>query len=90
MLMKKQQIVVDNKIYEIIATVHDDDTNKDFVVYTDSKIDKNKGLTISCTLYHEENGKLISERLTETKEKETAKEIVEEVIEKLYNVSKKK
>ena len=44
--MMKQQIELDNKIYEVIATVHDDDTNKDFVLFTSSKIDNNKGLTI--------------------------------------------
>ena len=37
--MMKQQIELDNKIYEVIATVHDDDTNKDFVLFTSSKID---------------------------------------------------
>ena len=50
--MMKQQIELDNKIYEVIATVHDDDTNKDFVLFTSSKIDNNKGLTISLSLIH--------------------------------------
>ena len=87
--MMKQQIELDNKIYEVIATVHDDDTNKDFVLFTSSKIDNNKGLTISCALYHEENGKIIPERITEKNDKEVAQELIEEVITNISKLTKK-
>lgn len=88
--MKSQKIVVDNKTYEVVATIHDDDTNKDFVIYTDEALDKNKGLTISCVLYHEENGEFIPEKIMEEEDKETAKELIQEVLEKLYKVTTKK
>lgn len=88
--MKNQHIEVDRVIYDVIATVHDDDTNKDFAVYADKNIVLNKDLTISCVLYHEEDGKLIAEKIKEEQDKETAKEIMQMTLKKLYQVAKKK
>ena len=38
-------------IYEVIAIYHDDDSNKDFVVYTDKTFNKDKKLNIYYSLY---------------------------------------
>ncbi len=86
----KKQIVVDNISYEVVATVHDDETNKDYVVYTEKNIDKNKGLKLSCVLYYEEKGKLIPVKITEDEDKEAAKNIIMEVMNRLNYVFKKK
>ena len=86
MLMKRKQIIVDNITYEVVATVHDDNTNKDYVVYMDKNVDKNKELKLSCVLYYEENGEFIPVRITEEEDKETAKEIVMDVMKDLKNL----
>ncbi len=86
----KKQIVVDNISYEVVATVHDDETNKDYVVYTEKNIDKNKGLKLSCVLYYEEKGNLIPIKITEDEDKEAAKNIIMEVMNRLNYVFKKK
>ncbi len=88
--MKKQQIVVDNITYEVVATIHDDETNKDFVVFTSEHIDKNKGLKLSCVEYYEENGQFMPIKITNAREKEIAGEIIKEVMENLVNFAQKK
>jgi len=88
--MKRQQIVVDNKTYEVIATIYDEETDKDYCVFTDLNIDKNKGLKLSCVEYYEENGILTPVRITNAREKEVAAELIKEAMEKLYHLAKKK
>ena len=88
--MKRKQIVVDNISYEVVATVRDDDTNKDYVVYMDKNIEKNNGLKLSCVLYYEENGEFIPVKITEEEDKETAKEIIMDVMKDLNYLTKKK
>ncbi|MCM1053698.1 MAG: hypothetical protein NC483_06980 [Ruminococcus sp.] len=85
----KQQIVVDNITYEVVATVHDDETNKDFVVYVDKNINKNEGLKLSCVLYYEEDGNLIPVKITEAEDKETARNIIMEVMGRINHIFKK-
>lgn len=87
--MMKQQIVVDNTTYEVVATVHDDETNKDFVVYTDKNIDNNKGIKLSCVLYYEDKGNLIPVKITEEKDKTAARDIIMEVMNKVKDLMKK-
>lgn len=74
--MSHKTIWVDNTEYEVVATVHDNDTDKDYVVYTDKIIDKLKGVTLYCVLYHEENGELIPEKIIANADKEVAKELI--------------
>jgi len=88
--MKRQVIVVDNKTYEVIATVFDEETNKDYCIFMDKNIEKNKGLKLSCVEYYEEKGELIPVRITDLREKEVAAELIKEVIEKMYRIIGKK
>ncbi len=88
--MKRQQIVVDNKTYEVLATIYDEETDKDYCVFTDLNQDKNKGLKLSCVEYYEEKGELIPVRITDSREKEVAAELIKEVIEKMYRIIGKK
>lgn len=87
--MTNKKILVDNIEYAVIATVYDDVTKKDYVVYTDKDFVQKKDLTLSCVLYHEENGKLIPEKITNTEDKEAAAEIIKEVMYKLNSLIKK-
>lgn len=68
---------------EVIATYHDDVTNKDFIVYTDKTINEDGKLNLYYSLY-----KMIdnSIKLIETKEIEDKKiglELVQEIIKML-------
>lgn len=88
-MMKDKHILVDNIEYAVVATVYDDITKKDYVVFTDKNFAQKKDLTLSCTLYHEENGNLIPEKITDKEDKEAATEIIKEVMNKLNNLIKK-
>lgn len=88
--MKKQKIVVDNITYEVVATVHDDETDKDYVIFTDEHIDKNKGVTLLCVQYYEENGEYIPIKITDAKEKEIAGELIKSVMKSIMKFSQKK
>ena len=48
--MERKQVMVDNKAYEALAIFHNDETDKDYVVYTDLKADMTKGITLSCVI----------------------------------------
>lgn len=87
-MMKSKQILVDNRQYEVIATVHDDDTNKDFAVYFDPQSSDRQNVKLSCVGYYEENGKYIPIKLTTLEEKELAKDIIMEVWEKFQYIIK--
>ena len=70
-----------NKIIcEVIATYHDDDSNKDFIVYTDKTFDENKQLKVYYSLYEkvDNNIKLID--ITDSKDKKIGLELVKELI----------
>lgn len=88
--MKRQEIIVDNKTYEVIATVFDEETNKDYCIFMDKNIEKNKGLKLSCVEYYEENGVYIPVRIENAREKEVAAELIKEVMEKMHRIIKKK
>lgn len=79
-MMMSKQIVVDNLTYEVVALVHDNDTEKDYVVFTDGKTNN---LKLSCVRYRKENKQLIPIKLETTEEKEAAVEIIKEVMNQL-------
>ncbi len=70
-----------NKITcEVIATYHDDETNKDYIVYTDKTLDENKKLKIYYSLYKQidNNIKLID--ITDINDKKIGLKLIEELI----------
>lgn len=88
--MKKHKIVVDNQTYEVIATIHDDDTEQDFVVYTDCKLNDKQEFKLSCVKYYEKDNEFIPVKLIREEDKRIAKEIIAEVMYKLRYVINKK
>ncbi len=83
--MESMQFEVTNKsgdkiICEVIATYHDDNRNKDFIVYTDRTINKDKKLNIYYSLYEkiENNIKLID--ITDIEDKKIGMELIKEII----------
>lgn len=67
-------------ICEAIATYHDDDTNKDFIVYTDKTLDENNKLKVYYSLYQRvgNNIKLID--ITDPEDKKIGLELIKEII----------
>lgn len=66
-------------IYEVIATYHDDNSNKDFVVYTDKKLDENNKLNIYYSLYSFENNKIKLLETNEIEDKKIGLELIKEI-----------
>lgn len=87
--MERKQIIVDNKPYEALALFHNDETEKDYVVYTDLNADKSKGLTLSCVICKEENDELIPIKIHEAKDKEIAINLIRTVMQQISSDNKK-
>lgn len=85
--MERKQIIVDNKPYEALAIFHNDETDKDYVVYTDLNSKKND-LTLSCVICKEGNGELIPIKIKEIKDKEIAIQLIKTVRQEINKYSK--
>ena len=88
-IMQHKHVVVDNVTYEVVATVHDDETNQDFVVFTDKDTEVGKDIKLSCALYYEEKGKIIPVKITDEENEKIAKEVMEEVMRQLQSLIKR-
>ena len=72
-------------LYEVIATYHDDKSNKDFVVYTDKTLDEDKNLNIFYSLYCMDNNKIKLLQTENIEDKKIGLKIIKEVAEMLKN-----
>lgn len=88
--MDRLQFEVTNKdgsklLCETIATYHDDETSKDFIVYTDMTFDENKKLKVYYSLYEiiDNNIKLID--ITDSNDKKIGLELIKEVVSDVNN-----
>ena len=70
-------------VCEVIATYHDDDTNKDFMVYTDIESFENNNLKLYYSLYENSiNGiKLIN--IESSEDKKIGLQLVQEILKEL-------
>ena len=74
-------------VCEVIATYHDDDTNKDYIVYTDKTLDENKKLKVYYGLYEEvDNGIKLKEAKT-PEEKSIGLQIIKEILNDLNKLN---
>ena len=87
--MERKQVIVDNKTYEALAIFHNDETDKDYVVYTDLKADMTKGITLSCVICKEENENIIPIKIQDTRDKEIAADLIRTVMAEMSKYSKK-
>lgn len=87
--MERKTIIVDNKTYEALAIFHNDETDKDYVVYTDLKADMTKGITLSCVICKEENENIIPIKIQDTRDKEIAADLIRTVMVEMSKYSKK-
>ncbi len=83
--MRSMQFAVEDKngrkiICEVIATYHDDETNKDYIVYTDKTLDENKKLKLYYSLYKQidNNIKLID--IKDSEDKKIGLQLIKEII----------
>ncbi len=74
-------------VCEVIATYHDDDTNKDYIVYTDKTLDENKKLKVYYGLYEKvDNGIKLKEAKT-PEEKSIGLQIIKEILNDLNKLN---
>lgn len=66
-------------IYEVIATYHDDELNKDFVIYTDKTLNKDKKLNIYYSLYCVNNSKIELLETNNIEDKRIGLKLVKEI-----------
>ena len=70
-----------NKIIcDVIATYHDDSTNKDFIVYTDNNYDKNNQLMIYYSLYKYVDNSICLIEITELEDRKIGLQLVQELL----------
>ena len=74
-------------VCEVIATYHDDNTNKDYIVYTDKTLDENKKLKVYYGLYEKVgNGIKLKEAKT-PEEKSIGLQIIKEILNDLNKLN---
>ncbi len=82
--------IIDNKgnkkLCDVMATYHDDNTNKDFIVYTDNTLDENHKLKVYYSLYTQidNNIKLID--ITDNEDKKIGLELIKELVSDIKNI----
>ena len=88
--MKSMQFEVTNNegkktVCEVIATYHDEDTNKDFIVYTDKTYDENNKLKVYYSLYEIKDNMIRLIDVVDNEDKKIGLEIIKDVISDLNN-----
>lgn len=81
--MERKSFVFNNINYEVIATYHDDQTNKDYILYTDKLLDKNNKLNIYSALYNEKESNIELSSINTNEDKKIAYELISQIIKDL-------
>ena len=66
-------------IYDVIATYHDDITNKDYVIYTDKKTDKSNNLNLFYSVYTYDNDTIKLLETNDLEDKKIGLELIKEI-----------
>lgn len=64
----------------VIATYHDDNTNKDYMVYTDNSFDKNNKLNVYYSLYETKDNSIKLINTTDAEDKKIGLELIKELV----------
>ena len=83
--MENRQFEITNKkgekiLCDVIATYHDVETEKDFIVYTDKTYDAFNKLNVYYSLYEIKNSNIKLRDITEIKDKKIGLELIKEII----------
>ena len=70
-------------ICEVIATYHDDDTNKDFIVYTDGTLTNDNKLKLYYSLYESVNNGIKLINVESSEDKKIGLQLIQEIIKDL-------
>lgn len=73
------------RVYNVILTMHNDDYNKDYIVYTDNKYDQENNLQIYFNEYKKENVISPIKSINDKKEFKTIKTEINKVLLTLKN-----
>lgn len=77
--MERRTIIDENeKVYDVILTFHNDNTNKDYIVYTNNEIDDERKLKIYASIYDPKTEKLLGNPTTK-EEWDTIYNLLDEV-----------
>ena len=85
--MEKLQFRINNSnkeiVCDVIATYHDDDTNKDFIIYTDRTLDEHHKLKLYYSLYKkiDNNIKLID--IIDIEDRKIGLQLIQEIVKDL-------
>lgn len=73
-----------NKIIcEVFATYHDDDSNKDFIIYTDKTLDENNKLKVYYSLYKKIDNNIRLIEITDVNDKKIGLRLIKELVNDL-------
>lgn len=67
-------------VCNVIATYHDDDTNKDYMVYTDNAFDENGKLNVYYSLYEKRDNSIRLISTTDAQDKKIGLELLKSII----------
>lgn len=86
--MNNYQFEIKNKnnqsvICDIIATYHDDDTNKDFIVYTDKTLTNDNKIKLYYSLYKVENNNIKLIDIKSSEDKKIGLQLIQELIKEI-------
>ena len=74
------------KVYDVIATYHHEENNKDYIVYTDRTFDEFKKLKIYYSLYKKEKGAIKLINITSNEDKKIGLELIKELLADINNL----
>lgn len=78
--MKRQTVEVNGVSCEVIATYTDNDTKKNYIIYTDKTFNNLNKLNVYCGLYKIVNGKLTVLKLESKEDEAVALKILKEIV----------
>lgn len=67
-------------VCNVIATYHDDNTNKDYMVYTDNSFDENNKLNVYYSLYETKDNSIKLINTTDAEDKKIGLELIKELV----------
>ena len=70
-------------ICSVIATYHNNDTNKDYIVYTDNKLNEEQKLNVYYSLYEKKNDSIKLIDITTDEDRRIGLELIKDIINKI-------
>ncbi len=83
--MERLQFKKNNIICDALFTYHDDDTNKDYIIYTDNLINKDNKINIYYSLYKKDKDSINLINIKDINDKEICLELVKEYLSSIKN-----